>query len=110
MPSLDRALCAEVPGHTIAHSGLNNRLFSKNFDHWNADSFLNGYLAISTLLQTGLLCQNKQDWESNLRPRVNCFKIKLRACKDHNCKVHVCLEYVCQDHVCQVHVCLDEDY
>ena len=47
----------------------------------------------------------KQDWESNLRPWVNCFKIELRACKDHVCKAHVCKAHVCQDHVCQDHVC-----
>ena len=41
----------------------------------------------------------KQDWESNLRPRVDCFKIKLRPCQDHVFQVHVCLDHVCQDHV-----------
>ena len=46
----------------------------------------------------------EQDWESNLRLRVDCFKIKLRPCQDHVCQVHVCLDHVCQDHVCQDHI------
>ena len=29
LPSLDRVLCAQVPSHTVAHSGLNNRFFQK---------------------------------------------------------------------------------
>ena len=47
----------------------------------------------------------KQDWESNLRPRVNCCKIKLRPCQDHVCEVNVCPDHVCLDHVYQDHVC-----
>ena len=43
----------------------------------------------------------KQDWESNLRPRVDWFKMKLRPCQDHVYQLCVCLEHVCQDHVCQ---------
>ena len=46
----------------------------------------------------------------NLRPRVDCFKIKFRPCQDHVFQVHVCLDHVCQDHVFQDHVFQDHVY
>ena len=46
---------------------------------------------------------NKQDWESNLRPRVDCFKIKLRPCRDHVLQEYVLQEYVLQEYVSQEH-------
>ena len=51
-----------------------------------------------------ILFQQKQDWESNLRPRVDCFKIKLRPCQDH-----VFQEYVFQEYVFQEYVSLEHD-